>query len=55
MTRADFAARCAEHAVLPDGALDTLNEAAYDAVGDPLAEGDDPIDINHRVAQEMLA
>ena len=54
-TRADFAARCAEHAVLPDGALDTLNEAAYDAVGDPLAEGDDPIDINHRVAQEMLA
>ena len=53
-SRGEFEAECAGFALLPDGALDTLNEAAYDAVGDPFADGDDPIEINRAVAQEML-
>lgn len=32
-----------------------LDEAAYDTAGDPLVEGEDPLDINTEVAQEMLA
>ena len=32
--------------LLPDGALETLNEAAFEAVGEPVCEGSDPIDIN---------
>ena len=54
-SRADLESECAAVALLPDGALDTLNEAAYEAAGDPLAEGEDPIDINPEVAREMLA
>lgn len=54
-SRAELKAECAGLALLPDGALDTLNEAAYDVVGDPFAGGEDPIDINREVAQEMLA
>jgi uncharacterized tellurite resistance protein B-like protein len=54
-SRGELEAECAGFALLPDGALDTLNEAAYDAVGDPFADGDDPIDINRQVAQEMMA
>jgi uncharacterized tellurite resistance protein B-like protein len=53
--RAELEAQCETLALLPDGALDTLNEAAYEAVGDPLVFGDDPIDIDPDVAQEMLA
>ena len=54
-SRGELEAECARLSLLPDGALDTLNEAAYDAVGDPFADGEDPIDINRDVAQEMLA
>jgi hypothetical protein len=39
---------------LPDGALDTLNEAALETVGDPVSQGDDPIDIDGDVVAEML-
>ena len=54
-TRADLETACTALALLPDGALDTLNEAAYEAAGDPLAEGDDPIRVNLDIAREMLA
>jgi uncharacterized tellurite resistance protein B-like protein len=54
-TRARLEAECAVLALLPDGALDTLNDAAYETAGDPLTDGEDPIDINHEVAREMLA
>ena len=54
-TRAELEQRCADLKLLPDGAIDRLNEAAYDTAGDPLVEGEDPLDINTEVAQEMLA
>jgi len=53
-SRAEFTIACAEHALLPDGALDTLNEAALEAAGDLVCEGTDPIDMNSDALQEML-
>ena len=40
--------------LLPDGALEALNEAAFEAVGEPVCEGSDPIDINSYAVKEML-
>ncbi|HST48708.1 TerB N-terminal domain-containing protein [Jatrophihabitans sp.] len=54
-SRAEFEAECSILGLLPDGALDTLNEAAYDTVGDPVTAGEDPITIDLDVAQEMQA
>lgn len=53
--RAELEAACTAHGLLPDGALDTLNEAAYETAGDPVAEGEDPIRIDLNVAREMLS
>lgn len=50
----DFTAVCAEHSLLPDGARDTLNEAALDVMGDLICEGSDPIEMNSDALQEML-
>jgi hypothetical protein len=52
--RADFAALAARHGVLPDGALDLLNEAAIDAAGEPVCEGDHHLTVNRHVLQELL-
>ncbi|MEU4223251.1 TerB N-terminal domain-containing protein [Nonomuraea sp. NPDC026600] len=40
--------------LLPEGAIDRVNEAAYETVGDPLLDGDDPILVDRRVLGEML-
>ena len=53
--RADFEALTAAAGVLPDSALDLLNEAAYEHAGEPVVEGDDPLFINTDTAQELLA
>jgi uncharacterized tellurite resistance protein B-like protein len=53
-TRDDFGRVAAELGLLPDGALETLNEAAFEAVGEPVCEGSDPIDINRPALEEML-
>lgn len=52
-SRADFEGECDALGLLPDGAIDTLNEAAYETAGDPVADGDDPINVDPDVAQEM--
>ncbi|WP_236833816.1 TerB N-terminal domain-containing protein [Blastococcus sp. KM273129] len=52
--RAAFAALCSARRLLPDGALDTLNEAAVEATGEPVCEGHDPIEINSYALEEML-
>ncbi|MFG1679444.1 TerB N-terminal domain-containing protein [Nonomuraea sp. NPDC049269] len=40
--------------LLPEGVMDRVNEAAYETVGDPLLDGDDPILVDRRVLGEML-
>lgn len=54
-TRAD-AEELAGSCGLPflDGALDVINEAAIDACGEPLAEGDDTVELNAYAIEEML-
>ncbi|TKJ19383.1 hypothetical protein A6V29_10155 [Blastococcus sp. CCUG 61487] len=52
--RPAFATLCSTHRLLPDGAIDTLNEAAVEATGEPVCEGHDPIDINSYALEELL-
>lgn len=52
-SRMDWEDLCGRHGVLADGALETINEAAFDAHGAPLLEGDDPAQINQDVAREI--
>ena len=44
--RADFAALATEYRLMPEGAMDAINEAALNLHGEPLLEGDDPIAVN---------
>ena len=41
--------------LLPDGALDLLNDVAFDACDAPLAEGEDPIEIDLDVHRELTS
>jgi uncharacterized tellurite resistance protein B-like protein len=52
--RNQFETLAEERSLLPDGALDAINEAALEASGEPVCEGDDPIDVNANVLQELL-
>ena len=39
---------------LLEGAFDVINEAAIDACGEPLVEGDDPVELNTYAIEELL-
>jgi hypothetical protein len=54
-TREEFSAVAAAHGILPDGALDLLNEAAIDAAGAPVVEDDVTLAVNNDVLLELLA
>jgi tellurite resistance protein len=55
-TRAEFEDLAAQYSVMPDGALDTLNEASLEATEEPFIEDDDDtLSINHFARQELLA
>lgn len=45
-SRAEFEARARGFGLMPDGAIETMNEWAYDALGDELIEDGDPLCIN---------
>lgn len=53
--RADFEELAAELRLLPDGAIDSVNEAGFEHVGGPVLEGDDPIVVDIVAAKELLA
>jgi len=40
--------------LLVDGALETLNEAAFELTGDPVADGDATIEVDPEIAEELL-
>jgi hypothetical protein len=44
-----------ELSLLPDGALETINDYAYATADEPLWEDDDPVAINSKVAMELTA
>jgi len=54
-SRADFESLVKNYGLLPDGALDMINEAAYEICDEPLVDGDDPILVEMDVAKEILA
>jgi tellurite resistance protein len=51
---AAFEALATKHHVLPDGAIDTINELALDAVEEPAIEGEETLTINAYAMQELL-
>lgn len=53
-SRADIEALAERHGLLPDGALETINEAAFEAVGEALLDGDDPIELNLELWKELV-
>jgi tellurite resistance protein len=53
-SRSEFETIAAECRLLPDGAIDTLNEAGFEHIGGPVLEGDDPIQIDTAAAKELL-
>jgi uncharacterized tellurite resistance protein B-like protein len=53
-TQAEYEVLAQRFGVLPAGALDVLNEAALEACGEPVAEGDEDIEINDYALQELL-
>ena len=44
--RADYEARARDFSLMPAGAIETINEWAYDALGEELIEDGDPLTIN---------
>nr|MBA3414437.1 TerB N-terminal domain-containing protein [Chloroflexia bacterium] len=54
-TRAEFEDLAAEHHLMPDGAIDHLNEAAYDLAGEPVVDGDDDLTVNPYALEALLA
>jgi len=50
----EFEALATSFHLMPNGALDVLNEAAYEIAGEPLIEGDDPLAINQYALDAML-
>jgi tellurite resistance protein len=52
--RCDVELLASTHALLVDGALEAINDYAFERCGDPVWEGDDPLIINDYVAKEIL-
>ncbi len=52
-TRTEFRAAAASVGLLPDGALDVLNESTLETCGDVVCEGEDPIEMNPTVLGEL--
>ena len=46
--------RCKELGLMLDGALEVLNEWAFDKVNAALIDGDDPINIDLDIAKELM-
>lgn len=42
-----------EKNLMLDGMLDSINDASFDAFGEPFFEGDEPIEINPKIAKEI--
>jgi len=53
--REDFDRRATALGLLPDGALEILNEAAFARCGAPLLEGDETLDVDPEILEELLA
>jgi hypothetical protein len=53
-SRADVEQLCAELGLLAAGAIEALNEAAFELTDEPFLEGDDPLDVNTEIILEFV-
>jgi uncharacterized tellurite resistance protein B-like protein len=53
--RAEVEKLAGELGLLTDGALDVINDAAFEVCGEPVLEGDETLQLNERAIQEMKA
>jgi len=53
--RVELEELAADHSLMLDGTLDSINDASFDHFGGPFFEGDDPIEINAIYAKEFSA
>lgn len=54
-TRPEFEELCADKGLMPDGAIETINEAAFARFDQPVIEGDDTLEINTQLLLEEKA
>lgn len=54
-TRAELLDAAADLELMLDGALEQLNEAAFDKFDMAFTEGDDPVEVNHEVLEQIAA
>lgn len=54
-SRAEVETRAAELGLMTDGALEVINERAFDVCGEPLFEGEDPLSLDPGVIKELTA
>ncbi len=52
--RAEIDEVCAALGLLPDGAVEVINDAAYDSIGDPVIEGDDPVCVDVEAVRSYM-
>lgn len=50
-TRLELEATAAKMQIMLDGALERINEAAFDLMGEPLTEGDDPVYVQQNILE----
>jgi hypothetical protein len=53
-SKAEVAELAVRHGLPVAGAIETLNEAAFEVCGDPVLEGDDQVEVNPAVLKELL-
>jgi hypothetical protein len=54
-TREALETEAQANGLLLDGALEIINEAAFEACDEPLMEGDDPLEVNTAVLEELVS
>ena len=53
MARTDFDALAGELRLMPDGAIETLNEWGFDTLGEPIVEDDDDVRVSSEVIDQI--
>jgi len=53
-SRREFEQTVGELGLMPAGAIETINEAAFERCDEPLLEGDDPLEVNDEALKELL-
>ncbi|MBI2517495.1 MAG: TerB N-terminal domain-containing protein [Opitutae bacterium] len=53
-SRTEFEEVCADRGLMPDGAIERINEAAFSKFDQPVIDGDDPLEIAMHLLEEQL-